>query len=142
MLSRKKKTISNYLGLTWCLPCVTIAKEGTTSPSGSSSSTSVSVKSGSTVIKSNHSTSNSVIQIKRSGSVSSNCSHALQCNGQIGLKPENLGSNPKNLGSKPGCDPLKSGCDLQQRLRPCIKHPKNGLSYSYDDLLRDVLLIC
>ena len=137
LLSRKK--IPSNLGLTWCLPCVTIAKEGTTSPSSvsGSSSTSGSCKSGSTVIKSNNiSTSNSVIQIKRSGSLSSNCSHALQCNGLqngsiSGLKPTSAGNDPL----KPGSDPHKPGNDLQQRLRPCIKHPKNGLSYSYDDLL-------
>ena len=119
------------IGLTWCIPCVTITKgpgnlnssSGGSSPTDSSSGSSS--KSGSTVIKTSISTTSKTV-IRRSGSISSNCSHALHCSN----------SDIESTG--------KTGYK-----RPCIKHlgsgtesgmtgssaKKSGLSQSYDDLL-------
>ena len=168
------------IGLTWCIPCVTIAKgDISTSPSDSSSSSSsaastISVsgkitKSGSgcsTVIKTvaTTSTSNSVITLKqkRSGSLTSNCSHALKCNNTSAITSSSSANSnnstitnfrendfTKNNGhhllmcssSNNNINKITSNnstSEINNKLRPCIKHhnpAKNKLSYSYDDLL-------
>ena len=137
---------SRILGLTWCIPCVTIATGGSSSPlspgstppgaaaavtsttSSSSSSTGSSSQSGSTVIKTvtSSTSTNKKTVIRRSGSLSSNCSHAVQCSS--GSRSGSLLSSENNA-----------------KVRPCIKHQSNGssaaaasrpnLSQSYDDLL-------
>ena len=100
--------------MTWCIPCVTITKgHRSSSPTESSESQT----SESTVIKKSTTTSlQTVIQHRRSASVSSNCSHAVQC----------ATSDTESGFAKSGSGSLK---------RPCIKHHKTGLSQSYDDLL-------
>ena len=156
------------LGLTWCIPCVTIAKgDISTSPSDSTSSAASTIsvsgirseirsdsKSGScsTVIKTvaTTSTSNSVITLKqnRSGSLTSNCSHALKCTSVSAATGSNNLSNfcendfTKNNGGHLLCSSNNninktSNTSEFNKLRPCIKHnpSKNKLSYSYDDLL-------
>ena len=101
--------------MTWCIPCVTITKgHRSSSPTESSESQT----SESTVIKKSTTTSlQTMIQHRRSASVSSNCSHAVQC----------ATSDTESGFAKSG-----SGSGLK---RPCIKHHKTGLSQSYDDLL-------
>ena len=125
IFKKKKNYIKNlgiYTGLTWCIPCVTITKgRDSNSPTESSVESSESqTTSESTVIKKTTTTTSTlqtVIQHRRSASVSSNCSHALQCTTS---DTESGGFKSKKSGS----------------VRPCIKHgSKTGLSQSYDDLL-------
>ena len=120
-----KENLKLFIGLTWCIPCVTITKgRESNSPTESSLESSESQTSESTVIKKTTTTTSATLQTviqhhRRSASVSSNCSHALQCTTS---DTESGGFN------------TKSG--LRTSVRPCIKHgSKTGLSQSYDDLL-------